>query len=90
MARASFKDTFDSCKFKIALKQGKTVDNPHRVAASFSQLPELEPRPHVEIQVERHNCTFWALLDTGASISLVSKKAIVYLLQEIQLHWRTV
>ena len=85
MAKALFKDTFDSCKFKLALKQGKTADNPHKIAASFSQLPELEPRPHVEIQVEKHKCTFWALLDTGASISLVSKKAIVYLLQEIQL-----
>ena len=64
-------------------KRGSTIDHPHKVAASFSQLPEAEERPHVSLRIA--NDDFWALLDTGASISLVDKHAIVHITQFIKL-----
>ena len=85
MARQPFKDTFDKNFFRISPSLGRTPENPHKVSASFSTLPELESRPHVQIQVQDHQCLFWALIDTGASISLVSKKAVAYLVQHVEL-----
>ena len=64
-------------------KRGSTIDHPHKVAASFSQLPEAEERPHVSLRIA--NKDFWALLDTGASISLVDKHAIAHITQFIKL-----
>ena len=53
---------------------GKSIKNPHIVAASFSENHDEDARPHVTIKVA--NSTFWTLLDSGASISLITKKAI--------------
>ena len=64
-------------------KRGSSIHNPHKVAASFSNLPRTEERPHVSIKVA--NTDFWALLDTGASISLVDKHAIAHITQFINL-----
>ena len=63
--------------------RGSTADHLHKVAASFSKLPNMEERPHVKIKVA--NTDFWALLDTGASISLVEKNAIAHIVKFINL-----
>ena len=56
---------------------GRSINNPHKVAASFSEHEDQDDRPHVTIKVA--NSTFWTLLDSGAGISLITKKAIDHL-----------
>ena len=57
------------------------MDYPHVVAASFSELPDVEDRPHVRLNIA--DTKFWALLDTGASISLVAKNAVAEIIKFI-------
>ena len=62
---------------------GKSRKNPHRISASFYEDAEMDPRPHVKMMVATSN--FWALLDTGASISLCTKKAVTQLSKYMRL-----
>ena len=55
------------------------MDYPHVVAASFSELPDVEDRPHVRLNIA--DTKFWALLDTGASISLVARNAVAEIIK---------
>ena len=64
--------------------RGRTMDYPHVVAASFSELPDVEDRPHVRLNIA--DTKFWALLDTGASISLVAKNAVAEIIKFIKLN----
>ena len=78
----TIKEAFDMQRIHHSHPLG-SPQNPHKVAASFSNLPEDEDRPHVQIKIA--GTKFWTLLDTGASISLITKKAILHLAQNINL-----
>ena len=62
---------------------GKSRKNPHKISASFCEDVEMDPRPHVKMVIGRSN--FWGLIDTGASISLCTKKAITQLSKYLKL-----
>ena len=84
MAKANqMTEAFDLQNIHHTYQIGKTKEHPHKVAASFSNLPDNEDRPHVETKIA--GTKFWTLLDTGASISLITKKAMVHLIQFINL-----
>ena len=62
---------------------GKSSKNPHKISASFCEDVEMDPRPHVKMVIGHSK--FWGLLDTGASISLITKKAILHLSKYLKL-----
>ena len=78
------KEAYDAQKIHHTPHLG-TLDNPYKISASFSELTKDERRPHVKIQVAQQH--LWALLDSGAAISLISKKAVDHLIKFKELNF---
>ena len=61
-----------------------SLNNPHHISSSFTKSNQAnqtyDPRPHVNISII--NQVFSALLDTGASISLIDEHLIDKLIQQ--------